>query len=84
MPGVRHSEGGSEPRNNQACLHGSRIGPAAGALGDRLGSSPVNKLVWSFLAGFLVTVIAFAVVSVIVLNGLEEPMPGWLSDTGGS
>ena len=44
----------------------------------------MNKLVWSFLAGFLVTLIAFAVVSVIVLNGLEEPMPEWLSDTGGS
>lgn len=43
----------------------------------------MKKYVWSFLAGFLVIVIAFAVVSVMVLNGLEEPVPGWLSDSGG-
>lgn len=44
----------------------------------------MNKLVWSFLAGFLVTVVAFAVVALIVMNGLEEPIPGWLSDSGRS
>jgi hypothetical protein len=43
----------------------------------------MKKFVWSFLAGFLVVAVAFAVVSVMVLNGLEDPVPGWLSDSGG-
>jgi hypothetical protein len=41
------------------------------------------KLKWSFLAGFLLTLIAFAVVSVMILNWLDDPIPGWLSETGG-
>jgi hypothetical protein len=43
----------------------------------------MKKYLWSFLAGFLVVAIAFAVVSAMVLDGLEEPVPGWLSDSGG-
>ncbi|MEU8568775.1 hypothetical protein AB0C51_10485 [Streptomyces pathocidini] len=42
----------------------------------------MKKLKWSFLAGFLLTLIAFAVVSVLVLDWLAEPIPGWLSDSG--
>lgn len=42
----------------------------------------MKNLKWSFLAGFLLTLIAFAVVSVMILNWLEGPIPGWLSDSG--
>lgn len=43
----------------------------------------MKNLKWSFLAGFLLTLIAFVVVSVMILNWLEEPIPGWLGNTGG-
>lgn len=42
----------------------------------------MKNLKWSFLAGFLLTLIAFAVVSVLIFNWLDEPVPGWLSDSG--
>lgn len=43
----------------------------------------MKKLAWTFTAGFLATLIAFAVLSAVVMKGLEEPVPGWLSDSGG-
>ncbi len=42
----------------------------------------MKNLKCSFLAGFLLTLIVFAVLSVMILNWLEEPIPGWLSDSG--
>lgn len=43
----------------------------------------MKNLKWSFLAGFLLTLIAFVVVSVVIMNWPDEPIPGWLSDQGG-
>lgn len=42
----------------------------------------MKNLKWSFLAGFAVTLIAFVVYSVIILNWLDGPIPGWQSGTG--
>lgn len=43
----------------------------------------MNKLWWSFLAGFVLTVAAFLVVSAVIMHWLEQPVPGWLTDPGG-
>jgi hypothetical protein len=42
----------------------------------------MKSLKWSFLAGFLLMMIAFGVVSWAILDMLSEPVPGWLSDSG--
>lgn len=42
-----------------------------------------KRLACSFAAGFLVVTIAFVVVSLLVMDGLDDPVPGWLSDGGG-
>ncbi|MDT0380983.1 hypothetical protein RM572_19695 [Streptomyces sp. DSM 42041] len=43
----------------------------------------MKRLAWTFAAGFLMVTVSFAVVSLLVMDGLDEPIPGWLSDRGG-